>query len=137
MKILLIVLALVIVTPFLFGVVLAALKGSKKKRRAHAIVLLSSLSRGAHTGLKEIWRAHQASNTSRVNILAGALQPQVLKEIVEVLRLENRPPHSSSGKAGDVMLSVSLRTELNDQGYSNDAGKIIAGIITHDLDKAL
>lgn len=137
MKIILIVIVLIFIVPFVGGVIMASIKGNKKRRRAYAIVLLASLPEELIIKMKNIWLAYQDKNVLEANRITASIDPELLEDLLDSLTSENRPFHLSSGKQGDSTFLIALTLELDKMGYSTKARKVISGIIIHKLNEVL
>lgn len=137
MKLLLTITVIVLVSYFLIGMIMAAIKGNSRKRRAYAIVTLSKLPQGTVAKLKELWKAYQSSDIKETNGIVESIDPNILSDVLDALSVEKRPLDFSSGKMGDNMLYFATFAEMQDKGYSKKASALVASIITHELDRAL
>jgi len=117
--------------------IFAAFTNSSKKRRAHSIVLLSQLPQGLIPKLVEIFQAHQNKNLSEVNRIVSTTDANHLNDFFELIKPENRPKYTSAGKFGDTLTWTALEKSLNEQGYTENAAKILTGIIVFNLDSVL
>lgn len=117
--------------------IFAALTNNNKKRRAHSITLLSQLPEGMIPRLAEIFQAHKNKNSSEVNRIVSTTDANHLNNFFELIKPENRPKYTSAGKLGDNLAWITLEKTLNEQGYTENAAKIITGIIVFNLDSVL
>jgi len=122
---------------FLTGVISAAFLGRKKNRRAHAIVLLSQLTKELIEKMIDILLAHRTNNMEKINSIMSALGSDTLNQLLKLLRPENRPKNFSSGKFGDNLSWTAMEKALQDQDYTINSSKIVTGIILHNLDVVL
>lgn len=137
MKIFLIAVLVIIsvfVLIFIVGIIFAATLGSKKKRRAYAIVTVSKFPEKLKNKLQEIFLSYKKDNPEEVNNIVSRIDQEGLKTILDIISPNNRPTNFSAGKFGDNLSWTAWRNTLADKGYSNDASEIIAGIFSHDLD---
>lgn len=140
MKLILIILIIIVsffILMFIIGFVLAAFSGSSKRRRAHAIILLSQLPEYQIDKLINILFAHRNKNIKQINSLVGSLGTDAKKQIIKTLAPENRPIEFSSGRFGDALAWTSMENGLREKGYNDDSSRIITGIILNDLDNVL
>jgi cbb3-type cytochrome oxidase subunit 3 len=140
MKLILIIIAIIVVIfilLFLAGMVFAAVLGRKKNRRAYAIVILSKLPEETRKKLIDILLAYKNSNVEEVNNIVATIGAIQLNQLLGLVGPQNRPKEFSAGKLGDNLSWAANENALQDQGYTINASKIIAGIILHYLDIVL
>lgn len=122
---------------FLIGLTSAAVLGQKKNRRAHAIILLSQLPEELRKKMIDILLAHKKNDAAEINSIVGTIGSGMLNQLLKSIGPENRPKEFSSGKFGDKLAWTVMENALQDQNYTINSSKIVAGIIHHDLDVVL
>jgi len=140
MKIILIIAIIIIsifVLLFLTGMISAAFHGSKRKRRAHAIVMLSQLPKELTQKMIGILLAHKNNDAEEINSIVSTIGPNMLNQLLESIGPENRPREFSSGKFGDNLSWTAMENTLQERGYTINSSKIVTGIIFHNLDVVL
>ncbi|MFA5126966.1 MAG: hypothetical protein WC465_03140 [Patescibacteria group bacterium] len=140
MKILLILIGVIVgffLLLFIAGMVIAAITGSKKNRKVFAMTLLDQLPTELIQKLREIFKAHKSGNVEKVNKITESISAVQIHEVMNLLSPKSRPAQFSSGKLGDALAWTALENGLQENGYSNNASRIVAGIINLDLDSVL
>lgn len=115
----------------------AAFHGSKRKRRAHAIVMLSQLPKELTQKMIGILLAHKNNDAEEINSIVSTIGPNMLNQLLESIGPENRPREFSSGKFGDNLSWTAMENTLQERGYTINSSKIVTGIIFHNLDVVL
>lgn len=124
-------------TVFIIGMIMAATQGSNKKRRGFALVTISQLSSEERDTLTNIYVAFRNKNIEKINKIVESLDKESLQILLDICSPQNRPPEFSSGKFGDNLSWTAMETEYQKLGYSQNASKILAGIILHNYDDIL
>lgn len=144
MKIILIITIIIVsifVLVFLIGIIIGivskAAQGHKKNRRAHAIIILSQLSEELRYKMIDILLAHKKNDVTKINSIVDTIGLDILNQLLKLIGPENRPKEFSSGKFGDKLAWTVAEKLLQDQDYTINSSKIVAGIIHHDLDIVL
>lgn len=130
MKIILIILfgiLSVFIIIFLVGFVIAAVT-NKKREHAHSILLLSQLTEDTRNKLIDILFAYRNKDSDEMNRIICSIGKDELNSLISVLGPNNRPKHLSSGKFGDNLSWTAMENSLQEQGYTINSSKIIAGI---------
>lgn len=139
MKIILIILSVVLsvfVFIILVGFVVAAVT-NKKRERAHSILLLSQLTEEMRDKLVDILFAYKNNDSDEMNRIVCSIGTDELNSLISVIGPNNRPKHLSSGEFGDNLSWTTMENSLQEQGYTINSSKIIAGIILHGIDSML
>lgn len=140
MKVILIIILIIagiFVALFLAGMVSAAILGSKKKRRAFALVAIAQLPEELRSKLLTIFLSYQKEDVKRVNSLVQEMDREYLKLLLNITSPQNRPADFSAGRFGDNLSWTAMEISLTEKGYSANASKIIAGIFLHDFNEVL
>lgn len=123
----------IFISTFVAGWVSATIQGSDKKRRAFAIVTISQLSDEERKNLVKIFVAFKEKNIDKVNQIA---EP-VSQALLDICSPNNRPAQFSSGKFGDSLSWTVNETRFRELGYSENASRILTGIVLNDYDSVL
>lgn len=133
----LIVIALIFCLTFIAGMLFAAFGNRKKAQRAQSIVSLAQLPQKLIPKLVSILQAQKASNPAEVNKIVETIDNDLLDELFQWIRPENRPTNLSAGNSGDNLSWIAMEKSLNEQGYTIKSSKVVTGILLFHLDKVL
>jgi len=117
------------------GFITAALRNTKKKTRAKAILVLSRLSPSAMELLVAIFLSFKNQDVEQANRLVAS-EPNLVSEITAAMP-RYRDRDQSAGTLGDEMNRNVWKTRLVDFGYSESVASIIGSIFHHHLDGVL
>ncbi|MEK7209042.1 MAG: hypothetical protein AAB677_02175 [Patescibacteria group bacterium] len=136
MKIFLYIVIGLVVLWFIGGMIAAAIVGSKKNRGRAALTLFLGFSGDAKSMLFDIFKLHQTKKISEVNSIVEKTT-NTTEEIISVLSSENRPKDFSSGKKFDGVTWTVYQKNFMENGYSELAASLLAGIFLFELDELL
>lgn len=136
MKIFLYILIGLVTLWFVGGMIVAAIVGSKKNRRRAVLTLFWDFSDDAKSMLFYIFKLHQAKKISEINSIVEK-STNTTSEIISVLSPENRPKDFSSGKKFDRVTWTAYHTNFMENGYSELAASLLAGVFLFELDELL
>jgi len=118
------------------GAIAAAITGSKKNRKRFAVAIFLKLSDDAQSMLLDVFKLHQIKKIDEVNSIVGQYT-NTANEILSILSPENRLQEFSSGKKFDRVTWMVYQKNFIENGYSELAASIFAGIFLFELEELL
>jgi len=118
------------------GIITATISGSKKNRDRFAVALFLRLSAAAQSMLFDIFKFHQMKKVDEVSSVVKQYN-NTTNEILSILSPENRPQDFSSGKKFDRVTWTVYQKSFIENGYSELAASVLAGIFLFELEELL
>lgn len=121
---------------FVGGAIAAAITGSKKNMKRFAVTIFLKLSDDAKSMLLDIFKSHHMKKVDEVNSITEKYT-NTTNEIISTLSPENRPQEFSSGKKFDRVTWTVYQKRFIENGYSELAASVLAGIFLFELEELL
>ena len=121
---------------FVGGMIAAAIVGSKKNRGLAALTIFLDFSDDAKSMLLDIFKLHQAKRISEINSIVEKAT-NTTNEIISTLSPENRSKDFSSGKKFDRVTWATYQMNFIENGYSELAASLLAGVFIFEFDELL
>ncbi len=100
------------------------------------LAIFLSFSSDAKSMLFDIFKLYQTKKISEVNNIVEKTT-NTTDEIISKLSPENRPKYFSSGKIFDITTWTAYQTNFMENGYSELASSLLAGVFFFELDELL